>query len=592
MALTAAEEKELAMLQGMNSSGLTPEEEAELAVLQGLAPVEQNEPKILQQMPDWLSAQDRLIAKNLAQSPEKQVEFLKQRYPGAEVVLHNGEIRLKQPSEKDFGVLDPNTGMFSSDTLYDLGDIAYDAGAGFLESAATAAGAAAGFTAGGGVGAIPAGMAASSATSASTEAFRQKLGQMLGIPQEVDGTDVAISGGTGLISPLLFGTGGATKAGVKNLIQRGMTQEAATEALDQAGRGMIGRGFSALGRKATGISKEAMDTYSKRAAEVDALDEDGLTTTAKNVYDRLNSYVSQNKKQSVNDLHDALQNAGGVDLVQAKDVFLKQINDLESLPYKTNSDLKKLNALKDAYNNYFGIANTSDMLPNSVDGSRAFSLQQDLKQMARFDQAMTPENAAAKIAAGDSYRAINKSLDQATGNLSGNAKNRYAAIREFEDSIMPKFEGSTDFDSYQKTLNVLSGVDKDSRRIMKEKLAKMAESGQLDLTPEIDLVRAYNELGKGSKTISLRQIPAGVAGAGIGYLAGAQTGTQGGAGVGSLIGLGIGGGAASRAMVKRYLKANRALENASKQMTPEMLRGLPVTAPVANELVPWLMSGE
>lgn len=200
-------------------------DESEVVDVDWKAQSEVVHPKIIQEMHPRFSSKNRAIAKNFAQSTEKQVEFLKKQYPEMDIKVFDGEVVGRLPSERDFKVLDPNTGFFSRDFLNDAADVAFDTGAGVVEGVATGLGAAGGAIAtpfAGGAGAIPGAMLAGGATSAAGEGLRQTIGRSLGIPQEIDMNDVAISGAIGAATPALFGAGsarGAIKTGLDGFAQ-------------------------------------------------------------------------------------------------------------------------------------------------------------------------------------------------------------------------------------------------------------------------------------------------------------------------------------------------------------------------------------
>lgn len=204
-----------------NSQGFDPDKY--LALTEYLAPIEDEaSPEV--------SAQDRFVAKNFAQSPQKQAEFLKQKYPGLDVKVVGSDVAIRKKGEKGYKKLDPSSFEFA-----DLTDVADTFGAGVASSLGTAAGAFGGALIGG-AGAIPGAMAGAAGAGAGYEALRQKLGQKLGIPQEVSGTDAAIAGGANALGVGVFGTGPAMKEAVKQLaLRQGITEEAAKKILESQG---------------------------------------------------------------------------------------------------------------------------------------------------------------------------------------------------------------------------------------------------------------------------------------------------------------------------------------------------------------------
>jgi hypothetical protein len=164
------------------------------------------------------SKTDRFILKTFGNDEDAAVKSLRAKHPGLDIQKDDltGQIKARAQGEKAYRVLDPDTGMFSSDFVNDLSDIAGDVGTGVITGGATAGGAALGAAAGaaaGGVGAVPGaimgGVAGGGLSSAALEALRQAAGYGLGVNEEVKGGDIALAGGLGAISAPLFG-GGAT----------------------------------------------------------------------------------------------------------------------------------------------------------------------------------------------------------------------------------------------------------------------------------------------------------------------------------------------------------------------------------------------
>lgn len=152
---------------------------------------------------------DRAVVKNLSNSPEASLGYLKKKYPSLSFKTVDDRIFAKGDNGAYYA-LDPEPQDFKSfakDLPNDLSDLAYDVPAGVVQGGAEALGGAAGALATfpSGAGAVPAAMAAGAAAGGGLEAFRQKLGQMLGIDQEVNAKDVGISAGLGALVPGLMG---------------------------------------------------------------------------------------------------------------------------------------------------------------------------------------------------------------------------------------------------------------------------------------------------------------------------------------------------------------------------------------------------
>lgn len=103
--------------------------------------------KVIDEMPEWVSNTDRMVVKNLANSPEESIKYLQGKYPDADVRNVGGEMQLRKKGTSDWGRLDPSFSPFSNPigTIKDLGrdvtDFAMDAVQGGAEALGVAGGA-------------------------------------------------------------------------------------------------------------------------------------------------------------------------------------------------------------------------------------------------------------------------------------------------------------------------------------------------------------------------------------------------------------------------------------------------------------------
>ena len=257
------------------------------------APEKNFTPTLQEMHPDFTTV-DRLKVKNLSNSPSAAVNYLQQKHPTLEISLSKDDqirARKRDGSEKEYRVLDPDTGIFSSDILRDVGDVLWDVGAGVATGAATAAGGLVGAL-GGGVGALPTAALAGAGSSSAIEALRQGAGLATGVSKDFSGMDVGIAGGAGALSPLLLGTGATavkaaapaaartfggkisqgigagvrglaemTEAPARKMVGAGLKKaiaEGGEEAINQAQRGVIGRAAGA----SAGLARDAMSKIS------------------------------------------------------------------------------------------------------------------------------------------------------------------------------------------------------------------------------------------------------------------------------------------------------------------------------------------
>lgn len=522
----------------------------------------QNPPQTLQEQHPDISFKERAVLKNFANSPESAVAYLKQENPNLEVNYDqkSGQYKVRAPGENDYRVVDPDTGFFSGDFINDATDVGYDLYSMGSEGLATALGALGGAAVtapAGGVGALPGGVAAGGASSAANEALRQRLGKSMGIPQNVDMTDVAIAGTVGAASPLLFGAGKA----------RG--------AVKTAWDGAKSKVFPKIGQMVSGVPSEVLSNYAKPTTmeTVDKLSKEGVDDFAGKAYDKVSGYIQGNIDDAGEKLVSAIDDIGApIQLVEAKSAYKTPMKELSELGDDfTNSDAIKLNQLKGNFDRYYGRAKPDNFtgpvqpeIADAVSARKAWQIQKDLKQAAKWGTDMSPEDLYTKGAARNSSMAINDAFDEASQGLTTNAKTRYKDAMAAEAEILPKFEGRTRADSIQKTYDTLSGMDRNSKKILSERMGRLADEGKLDLNDEIDALTAYKYLGKtglnpfsrGGTTSTTRSIPLSVAGGSLGALAGYNSG---GGYSGATVGgsLGVLGGAAlgSPAAMKAYIKA-------------------------------------
>lgn len=520
-----------------------------------------------------ISLKDRLIAKNFSQSQEKQLEFLKAQYPNLQFdVSTNGQIRAKSPGSKEWNVLDPDTGIISTDSLRDLGDIGFDLFSGVTEGGASALGAAGGAAISaplGGVGAIPGAMAASGATAAGNEAIRQKLGQWLGIPQQVDMTDVAVTGGVGAISPLLFGAGKAT--GLANVAGK-----AAKKGLSKINP------LYKIGSAVSGTSEDALRTYANPEFRqvVDELEQKGITEYTGKALDKINDYASETKDKAVKDYVTDINNANRLaDTGAAKKSFADSTQELAEQDFISQADESKIDAINKAYNRYFSNRGGTQ-IPNQVTPDSAFKLQKDLKKLADFDGDLTPENIHMKATARDAYMNMRKAIDEASEGLTIDSRDRLKDVYRFEDEILPKFQGKNRLESIQKTYNELSGLNRNNRRAFAEELGRMSKDSPLDLTNEAKILSTYKELGSpsmlpvssGGKTSTTRSVPLAGLGGYVGGSLGYNVRPTGDPTLDRAIGGATGAGLAtllgSPAAMKAYIRAMQKAGRAKDLITP------------------------
>lgn len=538
------------------------EKETPTSFKAGEAPWEKKDVPQVEEMHPDVSWADRATVKNFAQSPEAGAAYLNQK--GFETEIRDGNIYVRKPNERSFKALDPK-GL----DLQDVTDIAYDIPAGLLTGAATAASGIAGAAASGGVAALPAAAAGGAASSAGLEALRQKLGGFLGIPQEVSGRDVAVAGALGAASPLLFGTGAtaaqAAKAGINQASQSGLVTRGVKAA------------FPSVARVTSGIPTEATSTYINRMPEVDDLIAQGPDAAA-NVAETTHKQVQDAffaKKKEVGEAL-AKQVKGSPNLIGRDKLFEPLENRIQAM---TNSELSmtpkgqaEIEALRQE------LISMKEGLPDMISPSTAWELQDQMKQMANFQnvkgtfQARYGANAsgaekALADAAGDSYRVINKELEQAAG--AAGKKSEYSQLSRLQDKLQKYFK---DPEATERTLLQLDAKSKGAARKTVKALDEV--TGGTPVKDNAKLLEAYSyfqnpellPMSTGGTTSTSRTLGLSSLFEAVGGLAG-QKGAQ----VGRAAGAVAGGPKAVKAAIKAGKAASQLgaiPQRAAPLMTP------------------------
>jgi hypothetical protein len=410
-------------------------------------------PNIIQEQAPEVGLLERAKLKTFANSPEAMAKAIMQN-PNVEAqVAPNGQVIIRTKGAQDWRVLDPDTGIDVT-SLTGIGELgkdvlegAYDVGTGIVEGAGSlAAGVAAG-TATGGVAAIPAAMGAGAGLGAANEALRQKIGAALGIPQEVNMGDVAMSGAFGAASPLLLGTGGTLKNVGKNTLKNELFQS-----------GLIGTG----GKKAlaggaelfTGIKGDLFKRATKDPVLMKQISEQGEDVVANDAIGNLFSKVEDRYTDLGQRINEKLRKSGEqVDITAAKNSIQGMITKIEKEANGkfSSEDRAKLDALTGLYNRTFkrtqevveqvptptGVLDATGApvmgmsqvkkqaeaeLPSSVPASEAFKIKEELTNAAEFmsdkfrgnkSQSDKTVSTIAKKAYGETSTSIANSLKEA-----------------------------------------------------------------------------------------------------------------------------------------------------------------------------------
>lgn len=573
--------------------------------------------QIENEMHSKIGTLDRALVKNLSQSNDVTIKHLKSKLPNADIREHNGEIIIKDQGETKYRKLDPS-GFQLGDLGHDILDVGYDIVDGIGTSAATVAGGVGGAVAGMGVASPVTALAGASlvggASSAASEAFRQKMGQQLGLDQEVDGTDVIISGGIGAASPLLLGTGATTKQMAKGVVKgnaakntllkalgktgKELSEEAIEKSVERSNRGLIQHGWAGtkgaakrVGSFTSGKSVEQIDDYAKNIDYITPFEnnEQALELEANRVAKKFGQGFDDRFSEVGGQLGDAIDATGKkVGLGESKQAFLSKIEQLEKLRAEDPSPIleAQINKLKKSYTDLFGVKNASETpvmdyatmtmrnapteMADNVSGRAAFNKQQQLKRMSRFDQLSegvqtadgTPvDSSMVRGAARQGYHSINDGLDKATDGVSRELKDRYANMKGIEQNLEPFFENT------KKTLQTARGYTDKQQYIQARTNLQRAIDQNVDGASDMKKFMAASQWTK--QALLGKNTPA----VGVGIATGAYAGANSGAGQGTAMPAGMVGGflagkalgpAAVKKAIKATIKAERAAGNISK----------------------------
>ena len=555
---------------------------------------QQKGPATIQEMHPAFTLSDRLIAKNLATSPEVAANYLKEKHPELDVQIdpQTKEIKAKGQNEMAYRVLDPDTGIWNAglkENLMDLGDIASDVIQGVGTGAATAAGGVVGAGAGG-VGALPGAALAGGIAGSELEGARQLLGSALGLKDNLSGKDIAIQGAAGALSPLLLGTGASaanvTGKGLAGRIAGAIAPEAIVNAGDKAAlqtalsaqRGIPGRLISSgiekiapsVGGWLSGTGPQAVKDLASNAEVVSALEKDptALESFVENAFKENSDKMNEASKSAWNDYASHVEKALGdkkVDVSAAADSMWSHVRDAQK-EYAARPSGANEQALTDAYNAFTEVwgkpkINTAQELVKDaykIAPSELQGLSKDIQGVAnysrRFGIGAKPPTADLVERMGD---AANSSLKKIVNEAAPGAQDLKTKLAQaIEDKKW-----------FYKNLNpdkILGKSLTASREGIKATdLANSIKAMDARYGTNLDAVRGtlnaldtFNKSGSG--LFSAKRIPASLLGGTIGYTVtrGTEGDHSGFGGLpipGYLVGAGLGGALGGPAMLRRII---------------------------------------
>lgn len=465
MSLKDVSDEELKKLASGGGNSLSGMSDDELKKLAGGS--DNTGPQIVEEMHDSFSWGDRAAVKNFSTDTDKSVAYLQNEHPDMEIKNHEGRVLARGKGEKEFRVLDPDTGFFSSDFLHDATDIAYDTVAGVGEGvAATAAG-----LSSGGLAAIPAGMA----TAAGSEVLRQGIGAGLGIQDDLGDAakEVALSSVMGGVFP-------AAGVGAK-----------------QAWRG-VKAAAPTVGSFLTGASKKTMKALGGRHKELDNIS----NNFASSIDDLTEGVQGLVKEQEEGIFKGVKESMGPMDISALPKALDDKIDEqitkmVDNDHFMNKNNLQLLESLETLKLDFFQNKPFSEF--KSVDPEFALELKATFKDIGQIDKlslAGMSQKERALVREAKELGAI------ATKTINESSKAYGAAAKEFGDKHYANNLLKKVFADPTKTYNTIRGLDKPNRRLVREALEVLKRSDDkgsvakaLDIEKKIELMEL--EIGFG-----------------------------------------------------------------------------------------------
>ena len=628
MALTAAEQAELAQLETEIGSGLTPSEAQELAQLE--AELATKHDKVVNEMPEGLTG--RFVYKNFGADPVAAFNYLQKENPDFELKTDkSGEVLARKRGTQVWGRLDPKGFDFQSLTKNDIADVLYDIPAAVAQGAATAASGIAGAPAGG-IGAIPAAMAGSAVSGAGLEALRQAFGRGAGIEDNFSGQDVGIALGAGAISPLLFGTGASVAQALKAAGKEGAKQTAKEILATQ--RGLLGRGYDAtagylgpkLGTLVSGENSKVIKKAAEMLPEISAADKNpeirslplkevaqdvprkikAVTTETGQRMEALRSMIDQQPGLILTGEGAATKGTGTIPANEFLQPFQDLAEKLSAGGARTEAQVKDIEALKKVIESEF------KGLPENLTAAQVDTLRKRFKERAqqyglnygKTGQAVGGFEGASAIdsqigiAFEESRKRMNDSIISRLEAMGPEYADEYAKLNDqysYLKSVAK--ENNSKFKTSKSVADFLGRSTRDDLEAQNLlDIQNITGVNLEDLATRDQALRAFSKPNTeirslGGTTSTSRSIPLALAGSGVGGLIGANIGqaeggqtympTMIGAGLGGLLGSKFG----SPAALRKYMEANQLMRTTIPQYG---IGGIPYSQEILRS-TPYLM---
>lgn len=287
--------------------------------------------------PANVSSWQRFVAKVFAANPNKAAAYIKSKNPDLEVDVFNDEVVVRKKGETNFKPIDPNTLEPA-----DLAELVPDILAGGLQGLATTAAAVPAALATGGVAALPAASVASALSGAGVEALRMGAGSALGIPDNIEGSNIISAGGFGATQPFFFGV------------------DKLPESVKQSGRGAIKRLIDKAGPTLTefftNIDPSTQAYFRANKDKIKEIYEGGGDRQLVQIGgEKLFDYMKETKNLLGSAATAAKNTTKNVNTEPVRQKILDAIKTLESKPEFDPIDERNALRLKSIYNDVFGL---------------------------------------------------------------------------------------------------------------------------------------------------------------------------------------------------------------------------------------------
>lgn len=494
---------------------------------------------------------DRMIADNLADTPEKKLQFLQKRYKGQDsdhpamdfqIFTAPGQAGGNTAAPDDTGGgfnLAGAAGMVPTaakaaatkapeDRVYTRTKgadasvpwlavtpkgfpdpqeaLKYAAGNAYPVAAGLAQGAA---TAGAGLaGGLPAAVGASAATEGGSEYVRQQLAKAFGIPQETETSPIIGHAIAGALGPLAFGTGAsAEQIGAKALASGVPEAEvAATQ------RGLISR---AANKATVGVSAAMSDMpasviengkqYLPLVKQLEAQGESGRQQLVKGTMDTVVHGLAEQRDAITSQVASAIDGAGKlVDISDAKDAIRTRIDQLLGQPKLFEGEQAELAGLDKAYTTAFkpSVAGASQEVPDEVSAKEAMRIRSELQNLsdptgpATKDLASNPAKSI-QAKSRQASSAMNDAIEEAVQSGGGPSVKKlwgqYRDLRAIEDYMGP-LTGDTMRDQ-DRAGKLLGNLDSKSNKPMRDRLQNLDQQLGTNVIGNANLLSAAKYFG-------------------------------------------------------------------------------------------------